>query len=78
MNSRMRAASMLIVSSIVIALGATVSANAAVPRVIMFYGGVLDGPSADTKRDLLSEAAFCGVEGCDIHAVRNGSVGQFS
>ena len=78
MNSRMCGAGMLITSSFVIAFGHAVSANAAAPRVIMFYGGVLDGPSADTKRDLLSEAAFCGVEGCDIHAVRNGSVGQFS
>ena len=44
MNSRMCGAGMLIVSSVVIALGHAVSAYAAAPRVIMFYGGVLSRP----------------------------------
>ena len=44
MNSRMCGAGMLITSSFVIAFGHAVSANAAAPRVIMFYGGVLSRP----------------------------------
>ena len=44
MNSHMHRASMLIVGSFVIVLGSAVSAKAAAPKVIMFYGGVLSKP----------------------------------
>ena len=39
--------------------------------------GWVDQSGVDVKRNLLIEAAFCGIEGCHIRAVRNGSVGHF-
>jgi hypothetical protein len=39
--------------------------------------GWVDQSGIDPKRNFLIEAALCGIEGCHLRAVRNGSVGQF-